>query len=81
MDNEQGELILTKNNLDDFVEYAAEGGGSYKLRYYDGHDIQILESKNMSKRILLPNELTINDIDLIKNEMDRIDGLRDNNER
>jgi hypothetical protein len=78
--NESGDLYLSKDALDDFIEYASEGGGSYRLLYNDGKTNKIATSTNANKKILLPQELTPEDYETILSEMNRIDTLRDQNE-
>lgn len=81
MNNLEGNLCLSKENLDDFVEYATEGGGGYNLSYEDENNIKrTIDSKNTSKKILLSSEITKEEYDNIISEMRRIDNLSGLNE-
>lgn len=76
MCNEEGNLNINQDNLDNFVEYAAEGGGAYKLEFNDGDTRRTINSNNKSKKILLPQELTKEDYDEVRSRMIMIDTLR-----
>jgi len=80
LDNDIGELKITRDNMDDFIEYAAEGGGHYILDYSDGQRRKKLSSSNNSKVIVLPSELDEVDYPRIVEEMKQFEINKTDNE-
>lgn len=81
--NSKGELKPNKKGIDSFIKYISAGGGKWKLIYKnkEGKSKRV-NSKSKSIKISIPiskdllsNTLTIKEINIIKNEMKKIETM------